>query len=125
MTETQMFQLFGLTFFAIGVGMFVNPKFVKNIGKELEGSAISMFYGGIMSLAIGYFLVAFYNVWEMDESIILTVMGWIAIFKGLSFLMFPKHIIRMYKGVLRNRSYFAAYFVTGLGVLALYFGFFA
>ena len=34
MKEIQIFQILGLFFFATGVGMLVNPKFIKNILKE-------------------------------------------------------------------------------------------
>jgi hypothetical protein len=125
MSEMQMFQLFGLTFFAIGTGMFVNPKFIRSIFKEFENSAVSMFYGGLISLAIGFFLVSFHNVWILSPSLILTVIGWAAVFKGLSLLMFPKSLLRFYKGVLMGRAHIASYFVLGLGIVALYYGYFA
>ena len=125
MTEVQIFQLFGLTFFAIGVGMFSNPKFVRSISAELEKSTSNVFYGGLISLVIGYFLVSYHNVWKLDAGIILTIMGWVAVFKGMALLMMPKHTMKMYKGILKGKGHWVAYFVTGLGIAALYFGYFA
>ncbi len=124
MTDTQIFQLLGLTFFAVGLGMLVNPKFVRNISQALRQSAMDMFLGGLVSLAIGFFLVTFHNVWGWNWSVIITVMGWIALFKGLGFLIAPAHTMRMYKGMLKHAP-FASYFVLRLGILALYLGYFA
>ena len=64
MKEIQIFQILGLFFFATGVGMLVNPKFIKNILKELETSTASMLYGGIISLFIGYFIVAIFYIFN-------------------------------------------------------------
>lgn len=124
MSEAQIFQLFGLTFFAIGFGMVKNPKFVKNILRELERSTASTFYGGLISLAIGYFLVSFHNVWSLNGSLIITIMGWIALVKGLALIMFPSNAMGLYKNVGKYAIY-AGYFIVVLGIIALYFGYFA
>lgn len=124
MTDIHIFQLLGLVFFAIGIGMLTNPKFIKNILQELERSTADMLYGGLISVTIGYFLVAFHNVWSMNRSLIITLLGWLALIKGLSLLMFPTYILRLYKVVDKYKSYIS-YFVIALGIVSLYFGYFS
>lgn len=127
MTDAQIFQLFGLAFFSIGVGMLVNPKFSRNILDDLEKNAMAAFMGGAMSLAIGYLIVAFHNTWNLNWSLIITVVGWIAIFKGIGFLAVPQYALRFYRKVFKSRSFnsFAAWFVTALGFISLVLGFLA
>ena len=126
MTDTQIFQWLGITFFAMGVGMLTNPEFVKNIVKDLLGSTANVFYGGLICLAIGLPLVTFHNVWDMNASIVITILGWVALIKGLMLLMFPVFTTNMYKGVptKENKSYIG-YGVSVLGIVLLYFGFIA
>lgn len=127
MTDTQIFQLFGLAFFSIGVGMLVNPKFSRNIMDDLEKNAMAAFMGGAMSLAIGYLIVTFHNTWNLDSSLIITVVGWVAIFKGIGFLAVPQYVSPFYRKFFKKRSFnsFAAWFVTALGFISLILGFLA
>jgi hypothetical protein len=124
MTDTQIFQLLGVTFFAIGIGMVANPKFIKNILDELEHSVVNAFYGGLISLVIGYLLITFRNT---SNNGIITVIGWLAIIKGLAFLVFPAATIRFYKKITGNKGYgdFFVWFIIALGIIFLYFGYFA
>lgn len=126
MSDAQIFQFLGLVFFAIGVGMLVNHKFIKNILRELEESTSSMFYGGLISLAIGFLLVTFHNVWDLNASLIITIMGWMALVKGLALLMFPISTMRLYKamGIEKYNSYIS-YPIIVFGVVLLYLGYLA
>jgi hypothetical protein len=124
MSDAQIFQFLGLTFFSIGVGMLGNPKFIKNIAQEFKNSTVSIFYGGLMSLAIGFPLVAFHNIWISNSTVVITIVGWMALFKGLALLMFPMPTMRFYKKALKQEL-LMSYFVTIIGVILLYLGYLA
>lgn len=127
MTENQIFQLLGFTFFAIGVGMLLDPEFVKKMLAELERSLLGTFLGGLISLVIGYFLVIFRESDANGWSLVLTLIGWIALIKGLIFLMFPQATVNLYKKIIVDKSYtkFMGWFSLVLGTALLYLGFFA
>jgi hypothetical protein len=124
MTDTQIFQLLGMVFFATGVGMLVNPKFIENILQELEHSSCNMFYGGLFSLVTGYLLVSFHNVWKLNASLMITIMGWMALIKGLALIMFPASAMRLYKNIDIYNSYIS-YCIIAFGTVLLYLGYFA
>lgn len=121
MTDAQIFQFIGLCFFAIGVGMRSNPKFIKNIFKELEDSDTLKFYGGLMSFAIGFLLVTFHNVWNFSSSLIITVIGWMGLAKGLMFLAFPKFTGKSYRG-LEDYGSMISYGILGFGAILFILG---
>ena len=106
--------------------MLANPKFVKNVLNELEKNTLGTFIGGVVSLMIGYFLVTTHNVWVWNGSLIITVIGWLALVKGLALLVHPQTTLRFYKKIL-NKTFvdFAIWFIILLGVVSLYFGYFA
>ena len=126
MKDVQIIQWLGITFFAMGVGMLTNPKFIKDIVKDFLGSTANVFLGGLASLAIGLPLVTFHNVWSMNSSIIITLIGWMALLKGLMLIMFPIQTTNMYRGVItkENKSYIG-YGVLIVGIIFLYLGFLA
>ena len=125
MTDIQIFQFLGLTFFAMGMGMLTDPKFIKNIIKEFEHSTTNVFYGGLACMAIGFPLIAFHNIWNWNAGLIITVLGWLSFSKGLALLMFPTQSMGMYKNVIKKEGAFVGYFVVGLGIVMLYFGYIA
>lgn len=126
MTDTQIFQWLGITFFAIGVGMLTNPKFIKDIIKDFSDSTANVFFGGLICLAIGFPLITFHNIWSLNASIIITIFGWIALIKGLMLVMFPIFTTNMYKGVLaKENKIYISYGVLIVGVILLYLGFLA
>jgi hypothetical protein len=126
MNEVQIFQFLGLTFFAMGMGMLTNQKFIKDLMKEFQASTTNVFYGGLACLAIGFPLVIFYNVWGWNSSLIITIIGWIALIKGLALLMFPLQTMRLYKGVLKKENgTYISYGILVLGIILLYLGYFA
>ena len=126
MTDVQIFQGLGLTFFAMGIGMLTNPKFIRDIAKDFLGSTTLIFYGGLACMAIGFPMVTFYNVWTWNSSLIITLLSWLTLFKGLALLMFPVQMINLYKGVLvKGNKAYISYGVVAVGVILLYFGYFA
>ena len=126
MTDAQIFQFLGITFFAIGIGMQTNPKFIRNIVKDFQNSATSIFYGGLACLAIGFPLIALHDVWNLNTSLIITIMGWLALIKGLMLLMFPTFTMNTYKKVLiKENKFFVNFFVLALGLVLLYLGYLA
>ena len=126
MTDMQLFQVLGLTFFAMGIGALTNKKFIKSIAKEFSGSVTTVFYGGLACVAIGFPLVIFHNIWNLDISLIITILAWATLFKGLALLMFPTYMVRFYKRVLVEKNSVAiSYGVLILGIILLYLGYFA
>ncbi|MFA5962058.1 MAG: hypothetical protein WC848_05230 [Parcubacteria group bacterium] len=127
MSEIQIFQLFGLTFFAIGMGMLVNPKFITNLLREFGRSNFATFFGGLISLAIGYCLIVFHVTTNSLWSLFITLMGWVALFKGLALLMFPVQTGTFYKKIIgkKDNSKAIPWFVIIIGLISLYYGYFA
>jgi len=124
MTDAQIFQFLGIAFFAIGVGMLQNPKFISEITQELRNSTANLFYGGLFCLAIGFPIITFHNTWDLSWSLVITLLGWLSLLKGLMLLMFPAYTMDRYKDILteKNKTY-ASYFILALGIVSLYLGF--
>ncbi|NTW89614.1 MAG: hypothetical protein HGB37_01735 [Candidatus Moranbacteria bacterium] len=127
MSDTQLFQLLGLAMFPIGVGMLAHPDVLKKIFKNLEHDPAAVYLSGFVSLFLGYALVAFHNTWQFDRSLIITLVGWSALIKGLSLLLFPTSLFgatRKFTDSDRYRKCFPWYPIL-FGLVLLYFGFFA
>ncbi|MCK5175544.1 MAG: hypothetical protein KAR47_19265 [Planctomycetes bacterium] len=125
MSDVQIFQVFGVLYAVIGVGMFLNQEFYKKLFLDFVESPAMMYFGGIMALIVGYLLVTFHNVWVMNWTIIITVFGWIALIKGMTILIRPNWMIDLTKAIISKEGFLRieAVFVTILGLLFLFLGF--
>ena len=97
MSDAQIFQIISLMYLAVGLGMLINPGFYKKLFTDFIENAAVMYIGGIMGLAIGYVIVAFHNTWVRDWSVIITIIGWLALVKGALILIQPKLMIALTK----------------------------
>ena len=104
MSDAQIFQIFSLAYITIGIGILINPGFYKKLFEDFIENAAVLYLGGVMALAIGYLILAFHNTWTKDLSVIITIVGWLALIKGILILIRPKIIIALSKAMVQKES---------------------
>jgi hypothetical protein len=83
---------------------------------ELTQSKVVMWLGGLVALIVGaVFVVLNGNAWTSGLSLLVAVIGWLALLKGIFLILFPKTAGSFYKKV--NKS--GVYTWGGLIVLIL------
>ena len=102
MSDAQIFQLFSLVCLAIGIGMLINPDFYKKLFEDFCENAAMMYMGGITAMVVGYLILAFHNTWTKDLSVIITLVGWLALAKGVLILVRPSMMIAISKAMLKG-----------------------
>ena len=84
------------------------------------------FLSGLVGLILGFFLIEYHNIWEGEWwVIIITIIGYIAVAKGIMFIAFPKAIKLFepwYKG---KRMQAWGYLALAVGLVFGYYGFIA
>ncbi len=125
MSDAQIFQVFSLMYIAIGIGILINPDVYKKIYQDFIDNGMALYFGGFTALAIGYLLVTFHNVWEMDWHVIITVIGWIALIKGMLILVRPEAMIALTKAIIKKEGALKiqAVIVIIFGLLLSFLGF--
>src|SRR5699024_3960002 len=71
-----------------------NPGRIKQISKDLKNSRFSVVVGFI-AIIIGLLNILFYNEWVYDWTMIITLIGWIALGKGMLIFTFPSQAAKM------------------------------
>jgi len=103
MSDAQIFQLFSLVYLAVGVGMLISPSFYKKLFTDFCENAAVMYLGGVSALAIGYVILAHRGIrCTQDWSMILSLIGWIALIKGILILVQPNMMTGMTKAMMKN-----------------------
>jgi len=128
MTDKQIFQILGLAYLSIGLGLLLNPRYYKQMFIDFKTNLTAMYLGGIFAFAIGFLLITFHNIWVKDVSVIITIVGWMALLKGISILVLPKMMMKtmdIFINEKTNIMMIMAGFVIILGALFTWLGFFA
>ena len=126
MTDKQIFQLFGLIYIAVGLGILLNPQYYKQMFADFKKSVAVMYLGGIFTFAIGFLLITFHNIWVKDVSVIITIVGWMALLKGISILILPRLMMKtmdIFTNVKTSTLMVMAGFIIALGVMLAWLGF--
>ena len=69
-----------------------NPKRIKQIFEDLKDEKF-LIIASFIAIIVGLLNILFHNIWEPNWKLIITLIGWIALFKGLSLFIFPKRTI--------------------------------
>lgn len=104
MSDAQIFQIISIVYIAVGIGIFINPGFYKKLFEDFIENAAVLYLGGITALVVGYLILAFHNTWTMDMSVIITIVGWLALIKGVVILIQPKIIITLSKAMVQKEN---------------------
>jgi hypothetical protein len=91
------------------------------MAESFERSQGLTFTSGFFTLVFGMVLVTFHNLWVKNWIVLITIVGWMALLKGIMLIMFPKAISH-FKGMYKNIKVWGIIMLV-LGLLFGYFGF--
>ena len=112
-------KLVGLYGVVIALALFANKQMlVVAVTGLYHDSSIVLIYG-VMALGIGLAMVLGHNVWSGTPAIIITIIGWLALLKGLALLFLPASVQAAYFLGIQYNQYFYAYAAVTL-VVGLY-----
>ena len=125
MSNAQIFQIFSVVYLAIGVGMLVNPAFYKKMFSDFVDNAGVLYMGGITALVVGLLIIMFHNTWTKNLSVIITIIGWLALIKGVVILIFPKAMVALAKSIVNSPKFMKieAILVIIVGLFFAFLGF--
>ena len=103
--EIAIERLVALCCFAVGVSHIVQPRtWAELFMRWREKGNVGGFYTGLLHFQFGAFIVAFHNVWH-GIPMIVTLLGWGWVVKGLLYLTYPKHAMKILARVSLERAW--------------------
>lgn len=100
-----------------------NPKRIRQIFDDLNDEKF-LIISSFMAIIVGLLNILFHNVWEPNWKLIITLMGWISLFIGLSLFIFPKQTISWlaFINVKLVQVIYVLLFLIGLFLLNMAYG---
>jgi len=118
-------KVIGLYEIIISLAMLINMnQFTASIQGMMNNGPL-MIYIGCMTSIMGLLLVVSHNIWQWHWRVLVTIVSWIVLVKGVSLLLFP-HVfdqITMHFVTNSNFAHSIAIVDLLLGLLFCYFGF--
>lgn len=125
-TSIIITRIFATVYFTFGLGFLISPKYYKkHIGNLLSNTPF-IFLSGFLAIVFGVLITTTHHYWENDWRMIITILGWIILIKGILLIIAPKYAETFKYNVLKpeNFSKIIAPILLGIGTLLGYFSFF-
>jgi hypothetical protein len=113
-TSISISRLMGPVLLIIGIGMALGLLMetdYSSLMKEFIGNRAVIFLTGILALLAGVAIVNAHNLWVPDWRLIITILGWLLVLRGIMLLVFPEavqsigdHIVASGRGVMAGAA---------------------
>ncbi|CDZ76606.1 hypothetical protein BN59_00880 [Legionella massiliensis] len=118
-------KVLGLYLILISLAMLINMTQFAAYIQILISNAPLMLVTGCFTLILGLLIVVSHNIWKWNWQVVVTIIGWLILLKGISIIFYPAVIDKLTILFVQNTKF--AYLSAGidliLGVLLSYFGF--
>jgi hypothetical protein len=105
-------------------GMVFSGDYYRRIPYDAYKNAGLTYMMGFIAVVAGCLIVHYHNTWQRDWTILITIMGWLSLIKGVLIIVFPKFIYYLFNLLLSVRILkIMPYLTLVLGLLFGYFGF--
>ncbi|MDP3975319.1 MAG: hypothetical protein Q8P95_00195 [bacterium] len=114
-TTLLLAQIFGPLLALLGLSILTNPGLLEKVVKLHDDTAI-LWVSGLMTVALGLLLVLKHNIWVQNWTVIITILCWLVLVKGVV-LIFPfTHgpIIKFGKSMSKHSWIVGIHFLLGL-----------
>lgn len=126
-TSILLAKLIGVLCLVISLGFLFGMRHYLHVCSDFAKNSSQFFMSGVIALIVGMAIVLHHNIWEWNWVVIITIIGWLAIIKGVVRLLFPSWAMKTVNLIIKNENlmYFFAVVCLIIGVILGYFGFLA
>ncbi len=115
MASIVLARLLGPLFLIAGLGLLLNRAHYRRMLEKFLSDPALYYFSGALALVAGVAIINFHNVWIADWRILITLVGWLSVIKGVVRLLFPQAGQRLAGKMLSP----VTFIVLGLLVVAL------
>ena len=124
-TSTLIAKMIGFIYLSFGVGILLNGQYYKKEIPKLLENTTYLIFGGFLAIIFGLLIIENHNYWVKNWTVLITIIGWVALIKGILLLAFPT-VISSFKLFFSIPKIYPVLgvFIFIFGLLFTYFGYF-
>lgn len=96
-TSIMLAQILGPYCLIAAIGLFIGEERMKTAYQEFLKSSALLYLGAALALLFGLFIIGTHNVWVKNWTVLITLLGWLALVKGTLLMVFPGAVIQKAK----------------------------
>ncbi len=91
-------SIFGPLLVIIGLWKLLYADAFTKVLNSMKNSHGLMYFTSVIYLWVGFTVLSQYDIWEMDALVLVTLLGWAMIVRGILGLFAPQMLLDMYIG---------------------------
>ena len=112
-------KVFGLALIAVSIALLTKRDFFAKITRDFLQQDLLRLVISFSELVAGLFIVIGHNVWSPLPAAVITVLGWVFVLEGGSYLLLPEKYTARFINAVNRPHFFLASGIIGL-VLGIY-----
>lgn len=126
-TSILIARILGMLYLSIAIGCLIRKDYYRDILKDFSGNALLVYFSGFIALITGALVVHAHNIWQADWRVLITIIGWCALIKGILLLAWPGLLFRLMNAILllTPALRMIPWLCALIGIYFVWFGFFA
>ncbi len=117
-------QFLGILFAGIGISVVIDKKNISAAIREITKNQGTLWMWGFLTLTIGAVFLVLNHTWTPRLPLVVTIVGWLTLIKGLYILIFPNSAVSMYEKCNKDSIFIPCGIIAFiLGLVLLYLGF--
>ena len=113
-------KIIALTYISAGIAALSGKLTFSKMIEDFERSPGLIYLAGLMALIVGMLLVQYHNMWVKNWTLLITLIGWASLLKGIMLIAFPQSI-SFFKNWYKNSRMWGIFMIV-FGLLFGYFG---
>ena len=122
--EIFVARVAALVYLSVGIGFLLDGTYSRKLMNDMMNDSSALYLGGFMALVAGFTIVTYHNVWEQSWVVLVTLLGWLALVKGVMLLAMPTTFVGLTKTMTKNADKYSWAAIV-LGAIFGYYGFLA
>jgi hypothetical protein len=116
-------EIWGISMVVISLALLIKDKHLKSLFAKIDTEE-SLFAWGLISFIMGISIVLVHNIWTWNWQIIITILGWLALLKGLAHMFLPE-LFKKWTKKIENKQWLPIVLVVlvFIGLIITYLGF--
>jgi vacuolar-type H+-ATPase subunit I/STV1 len=117
-------KIAAVIYLSASLGIFFNRDFYRMLSDDMSKNAALTFLMGFVTVIFGFLIVHYHNLWGRNWTVLITMIGWLSLMKGILIIILPKFIQRLSGPFLTDKGLkIISYILLSIGLLFGYFGF--
>lgn len=104
MNSVIIARLMGPLLLTAALSILLNRKAFQRMAEDAPKHAALFYLTGALSLLGGLAIVEFHNVWVAGWQVLITVVGWLAVLRGVARMLFPEQAAALAARMIREET---------------------